>query len=269
MIGAALGAVLGGALSGGIGAIGASKASKAQQKAAKQARRVYNDAYKANTKTIERGTGWSNNATESAWKTNYQTANALRDIGNGLFAPTAELGGNALQAYASNLGIGTAPEGYSMSLSPATQYQLEQGRETTEGGAAGAGGLYSGATLEALEKMRNGLVAQDFDDQQAQLYNVAGMGQNALSNLYGVNSDWANSIIGGSSDRTDRLIGNASGRTNALTGARNTWAEGTANSYLAQGQAKANGAMNMNNALQGGLQNGAYLFGRMGGFGAY
>lgn len=265
MFGAALGGILGGVLSGGIGAIGAGRASRAQQEAARRARRTFNHAMERNADTIEGGTEWRNNATENAWRTNYRTSNALRRTGRDLFGGAAQMGNNALQAYASNLGLGQAPEGYSLAMSPAAQFQMQQGREMIEGGAAGAGGLYSGATLEALQDRGQGIAAQDFNNQQGQLFNLGGVGQQATQNLYGVERDWANNLIGGSAARTDRLTGTANDRTNALTGQRNIWANGVANSYMAQGQAQANGAIGTSNALLGGISNGLGLYGMMGG----
>ncbi len=152
-----------------------------------------------------------------------------RDRAIGNFDPYLETGGNALAAARFNLGIGEKPDDYTgLRMSAGTKYQLKAGRNTVEGGAAGAGGLYSGATLESLEKLRNGLVAQDFDDQQNQLIGLAGMGQSAAGSVSGLESGFANDINGirpqGSADSAAAL----GSYTGAIAGQRSAANQGVA-----------------------------------------
>jgi hypothetical protein len=66
-----------------------------------------------------------------------------------------------------------------LSMSPAAQFALQQGRDTVEAGAAARGGLNSGATLAGLERLRMGMAAQDRDNQLNRLAGLADMGQGA------------------------------------------------------------------------------------------
>jgi len=63
--------------------------------------------------------------------------------------------------------------------SPAALFALGQGRDTIEAGAAARGGLNSGATLAGLEKLRFGLSAQDRDNQLNRLAGLVDSGQGA------------------------------------------------------------------------------------------
>lgn len=133
--------------------------------------------------------------------------NEAMDAGLGEFQPALNLGTNALRAYASNLGVGKAPAGYSMELTPGAKFLMEQGRDITEGGAAGGGNLYSGATLEALEKQRMGLAATDRDTQMAQLMTLGGVGMNAANARAGIRSDYTGRIADERSDALATGIG--------------------------------------------------------------
>jgi hypothetical protein len=175
--------------------------------------------------------------------------------------PYATAGTNAMQAYASNLGIGSAPEGYSgLTLSPGAQFQLEQGRNTVEGGAAGAGGLYSGATMAQLERMRNGEVAQDRDNQQDQLFALGGVGQNAVNAQNSVRdyatagqndlrSQYTDRASGYRNTATNGIADSRNGATagiNALRGNYATAANGTSDDFFNR---QFNNSLNYTNAL--------------------
>lgn len=143
---------------------------------------------------------------------NIGTLNAAQDASLAAFQPALGLGNNALRAYASNLGIGKAPRGYAgMELTPAAKFNMEQGREITEGGAAGAGGLYSGATMAALEKLRGGIAAQDRGNQMAELMGLGQVGQNAANSMADIRGLYSGRVT----DQRDR----ATQGVNALRGA--------------------------------------------------
>lgn len=102
----------------------------------------------------------------------------------GMLEPYAEAGSGALAALMSELGLGEAPEGYGgYSESPMARYLLEKGRDTIDASAAARGGLYSGATLSALEQMRGDVVARDRDNYLAQLFGLSSAGQNAAAGV--------------------------------------------------------------------------------------
>lgn len=132
---------------------------------------------------------------------------AARDASLGYFQPALDTGNNALAAYAYNLGLGSKPNGYrGLEATAGTNYLLNEGRKSVEGGAAGAGGLYSGNTMQALEEMRHGLVAQDYDMQMAQMFGLVGVGQNAAGNMAGIQSDFAGKMGGARDNYADRAI---------------------------------------------------------------
>lgn len=161
--------------------------------------------------------------------------NRQRDASLGYFEPAIGLGNNALAAYGYNLGIGDKPAGYSgLELTPGAQFLLEQGRKTIEGGAAGQGGLYSGATLEALEDKRAGTVALDRDTQMAQLMNLGQTGQSAANSAAGVRSDYAGRIAGARDHATAGIADQRNYTTSNANALRN-WASsgmaGVADNY--------------------------------------
>ena len=102
----------------------------------------------------------------------------IYDETTGRFAPYAEAGRGALDAYRYEMGLGAAPEGYTgIEASPAHQFLMQQGVKDIQSSAAARGKLGSGATLTALERYRMGLATQDRDMQLGCLSGLAGMGQ--------------------------------------------------------------------------------------------
>jgi hypothetical protein len=191
------------------------------------------------------------------------------------FRPALKLGNNALRAFAENLGVGNAP-GYDMEMTAGNRYLLDEGTKALEGSAAGAGGLYSGAAMEELQRHAMGIAAQDRGQQQAELFGLAGMGQDAagsISNLrtggaqsinalrggytdriggandqlfaqlYGIGGDWARGVGGALNGGLDRRIGARDFRTSSLGTARTNRAnlQGQAAGQYQQGAAGAYG----------------------------
>ncbi len=140
------------------------------------------------------------------------------------YQPYLGAGQNALGALAYNLGVGDAPNGYQgLQMTPGAQFLMQQGRDTVESGAAGAGGLYSGSTLEALERMRSGIAATDRDNQMAQLGGLAGMGLSATDSVGGLERGFANDMTGVRRWATGARSGARQDFANANT-ANNAWA---------------------------------------------
>lgn len=137
------------------------------------------------------------------------------------FQPVATLGNNALAAYGANLGLnnGQMPKGYTgLSMSPSEQFLLSQGVTDVQGSAAGRGSLDSGATLEALERLRTGLVSQSRDRQQAELFGLGGMGQNALAMMADVRGSAADRLAGMRDTYTGRETANNAGFAAGMMG---------------------------------------------------
>jgi hypothetical protein len=189
-------------------------------------------------------------SSEAAYKREYRKLGDLYDPGR-----------NALGAYASELGLGAAPKGYSgISMSPATQFLLTQGRKEAEGGAAGSGGLYSGNTLVELERMRQGYAAQDRDNQLSQLY---GLGTYATEGLAGREQQLANRRIGAVQDFVGNMANARGQRANLYGTAATNYTQGASNALANYGNAAASGAIGVGNAITGGINNALGTYGYM------
>ena len=139
----------------------------------------------------------------------------------------------AAEAYAQqNMTGGQEYQGISMS--PAAQFALEQGRDTVEAGAAARGGLQSGATLAGLERLRQGMAAQDREQQLNRIGGLADMGQGAAGMQASAGSNFAQGA-----GQTTNFMGNA---------------------LANRGDAQASGAIGVGNAFGGGLQDIAGMF---------
>lgn len=87
---------------------------------------------------------------------------------------------------------GTEYAGYSMS--PMARYLMGEGVDSIQGAAAASGGLYSGASLEALESNRRTVVGADTADYLSKLLGTANMGMAASGNQAGAGSAYANNV---------------------------------------------------------------------------
>lgn len=147
------------------------------------------------------------------------------------FSPFLNAGTNALAPYLFEMGLGPRPEGFDgLSMSPAARFAMTEGRDTIEAGGAARGGLFSGATLGGLERMRMGLATQDRETQLNRLAGLVDMGQGAAG-----------------------MQASAGGN----------FAAGASNAIGARGNALAAGAIGSANALNAGINNGMGLFGFM------
>lgn len=144
------------------------------------------------------------------------------------FQPYLESGNNALAGYNYELGMGERPEGYGgFQQTPGYQFGLQQGMDAVEARGAVNGGVNSGSTLTALNRF-----GQDY---------ATGEYNNYLNRLGGLMSSGQN----------------AAGQQAA---AGQNYAQGAGNAYANIGNAQAAGIIGVNNALQGGIQNGISLY---------
>jgi hypothetical protein len=170
-----------------------------------------------------------------------------RDKSLGYFEPSIDRGNDAGAAYAYNLGLGGKPAGYTgLQESEGTKYLMNTGRQEIEGGAAGAGGLYSGATMAALEKKRQGLASLDKDNQMSQMMQLAGLGQSAGNSAASLRTGAASAIAGERGDYRDTANALDATRTASNIGARNL---GTATMNALRDQ-YTNRGIGINNAYQ-------------------
>lgn len=87
--------------------------------------------------------------------------------GEGRALPTAAAGGGSSDPYA---GFTTSP-GY--------LFRLQEGQKAIERSAAARGGLYSGATMKALDTYSQGVASDEFGNYVNRLSALAGVGQSA------------------------------------------------------------------------------------------
>ena len=100
------------------------------------------------------------------------------------FQPYADRGDAAGRAYAYEMGIGERPEDYAgFRETPGYQYRVDEGRSAIEGSAAARGGLFSGATLEALQRDRMGVADQTYGQHMDRLGNSERMGLTASGSI--------------------------------------------------------------------------------------
>lgn len=140
-------------------------------------------------------------------------------------APYREAGNNALQRL-----IGLTNDPNSITTQPGYQFGLDQGRQAIERSAAARGGLYSGATMKALQRFGSDYAGTKVNEQYNRLASIAGIGQQATNQTGAYGQNYATNA------------------GNNLMGASNA----RAGSYMAQG-----------NAWQNALNTGAWAFGRM------
>lgn len=85
---------------------------------------------------------------------------------------------------------GTPYEGYQQS--PMAKYLMEEGVDSITGSAAAGGGLFSGASMEALEKNRRTVIGADTADYFSRLTGLANMGMGAAGNQASAGQNYAN-----------------------------------------------------------------------------
>lgn len=113
---------------------------------------------------------------------------------------------------------------------PGYQFRLSQGQDAVNALAGAQGGLFSGATLQALTDYNQGLASQEYGNYFARLSGLAGQG------------------LGAASGQANAAQNTAAGVANALSGLGQAQAQGAYNI----GNAAATGAMNAGNALSAG-----------------
>lgn len=187
-----IGAIAGGAIS----ALGASSAARQQSRSAnrqmKLAERIYDE----------------------------QSAN---------FSPFLDSGTNALRALNFEMGLGEAPEGYGgFTASPGYQFRMDQGRKAIEASAAARGGLFSGATGQALNEFGQGLASQEYDTYFNRLAGLTSTGLAAAGNQAQAGNAFtqfgSNALANQGDARAAGIAGMASGVNTGINNALGVWA---------------------------------------------
>ena len=132
-------------------------------------------------------------AQKSAANDQVALARETRDLTRTDLAPYYGAGQQGLNALRYELGLGDQPEGYAgFQASPGYQFARDEGLSAVEGGAAARGGLYSGATMQALQERGTGLANQEYGNYVNRLTSLAGSGQNAAAGMGAANQAYSN-----------------------------------------------------------------------------
>jgi hypothetical protein len=191
MVAVAIGATV---LSAGASVYGANKAASAQKKAANQASQIQKDQYE-------------------------QTRADL--------APYRESGSNALSQYQSLLGLNgqekaqQALQGYTQS--PYLSQLVTDTQRGVDASSAARGGLFSGATAQAIGNKTGQLYLGDYNNYLSRIGGLVDTGQNAASQT---GQFGANAAAGRSQAATAAGNATAGGWINAANGVNNALSQG-------------------------------------------
>jgi hypothetical protein len=164
-------------------------------------------------------------AAKSAQQAGVQSANtALTDSygkQQGILAPTAQLGNNAMSQLAS----GSLMDGKQvLQNDPGYQFRLDEGNKAITNAAAARGMGNSGATLKSLTKYGQDYASNEYNNSYNRQYNtlsqLAGYGQNATNNLSNAAGQYgmgvANNYTGGANANAAAEIAKGNQMTNLI-----------------------------------------------------
>lgn len=125
---------------------------------------------------------------------------------------------SAAEEYAAaNKTAGREYGGYTES--PMFKYMMEKGTDSIQGSAAARGGLFSGATLQALEDNRRELVSADTGQYFSRLAGLTDMGLGAAGNQATAGQNFANNA-------GQSMMAAGTARANGMLGAAQSWQTG-------------------------------------------
>ncbi|MGB0855289.1 MAG: hypothetical protein ACPGSI_18470, partial [Pikeienuella sp.] len=130
-------------------------------------------------------------------------------------------GDTALNRLLPLLGLAEkGPDFQPLSMSESSRFALNEGRDAIEAGAAGRGGLFSGATAQGLEDHRSRVAVTDRDNQLNRLFSIVQTGQNAASGQGAAGTQFAqsagNNIIRAGDARAAGTIGGVNAVNDAI-----------------------------------------------------
>ncbi len=141
--------------------------------------------------------------------------------------PWSTSGAAAQNALAFEMGVGARPTDYrGFEVTPAYQFQLDQGLGSVNALAGARGGLNSGRTMQDLAKFNQGLASQEYG--------------NYLGRLQGMSSTGMSAATGAANAQAQGILGAGAAQAQGITGAAN---------------ARTAGTIGMGNALAGGINN--------------
>jgi len=150
----------------------------------------------------------------------------LAGFGSPGTGPRFQVGGQTFntreeaEAYAqANASGGTPMPGFQQS--PGYQFAVREGLGGIESSAAARGGLFSGATMQALQQRGNDLANQEFNNYLSRLEGRVSSGQNAAAQTANVNTNNAQMQTQSLSNIGNSKAAGAIAGGNALSGAIN------------------------------------------------
>lgn len=111
------------------------------------------------------------------------------DLSRADLAPWREAGGQAI-----GQGLAMLQPGYDYTASPGYQFRFNEGQRAVDSSAASKGLLMSGGQLKDLVKYGQGVAADDFNDQFNRYMSIAGGGQQAATSGAQLGQNTANGI---------------------------------------------------------------------------
>jgi len=156
------------------------------------------------------------------------------------FDPFYQFGQAGISGLQNALNSQPTYQAYNHTADPGYQYMLDQSQNAIQGSAAANGGLFSGATLQALQSNATGLASQDYNQGFARHQQIYGNQQNEYQNRLNALFNQVN-------------MGQGAAGMQATAGSN--YAAGAGQAYGAYGDAGAAGAIAQGNALSGGINN--------------
>jgi hypothetical protein len=185
----------------------------------------------------------ANRATDAAQDASQQQLALQREIygdQTARFDPFMQFGQSGIAELQNALGAAPTYQQYNHQQDPGFQYLMDQSQNAIQGSAAGQGGLFSGATLRALQQNATGLASQDYNQGFARHQQIYGNQQNEYQNRLNALFNQVN-------------MGQSAAGMQATAGSN--FAAGATNALGNYGDAGAAGAIAQGNALTGGINN--------------
>lgn len=180
-----IGAIVGSALSAGIGAIGAGRASGAQADAAQAQMDFTKNVYKKSKAHLK---------------------------------PYRQAGQEAVQPYMYNMGLAERPENYvDFTGTPGYDFRVNEGTNAVQSLASARGSLHSGRTMEALNRFGQGIASEEYGGYMNRLRDLMGVGQSAAGQTADSGYNAMQGMMGGLSNYGSAQAAGSIGMANALT----------------------------------------------------
>ncbi len=143
-------------------------------------------------------------------------------------APWRQAGTMALSDLSRLGGYGGQPvDMNALTSNPAYQFNLQQGQQAINKGAAARGNFYAPQTLQDIGKFSQGLASQEFGNIWNRDFQVAGMGENAAAQTGNFGMQGANiagnALTGGANAQAAGTVGVANALTGGMSNAYNAY----------------------------------------------